>query len=382
MARKPRGFFDVRGADAVKLARPEVLELVPYRGGKSLDETRLETGRTKFVKLASNENSLGPSPKALAAMRSAILESHLYPDARYPLLKEAIGKHFDLASKNVVLGNGSNEIIVLACNAFLRRGDEAVFGAPSFVVFRHAIIGAGGRPVAVPLRELRHDLAAMAKAVTKRTRLIFVCNPNNPTGTIVGRREVEDFLRRLPAHVIVVFDEAYAEFVSDRTYPDSLSYVRRDCMVLAIRTFAKLYGLAGLRIGYGLGTPELVSVLERLRQPYNVNAIAYRAAIGAISDRRHVARTLKCVREGRQWLCRELERMGLDPVPSQANFVLVRTGIDGARVAEGLLRRGVIVRPMPGDLLRRFVRITVGSHSENRVAMKELSYFLREDGRL
>lgn len=383
----PKRFINARGSGVERLARPQVLGLVPYWGGKSLDELERETGRRNFIKLASNENPLGPSPRTLGAMRRAIGEAHLYPESAYPRLKQAIASRFKLTPRHVILGDGSDEILVLAANAFLRPGDEAVMATPSFVVFAHAVAGAGGRPVAVPLtRTLCHDLPAMARAVTRRTKLVFVCNPNNPTGTIVHRREVDQFLRRLPGHTIVVFDEAYAEFVDERSYPSTPAYVRRGLQVLTVRTFSKLYGLAGLRIGYGLGAPALVQVLERLRQPFNVNAIAYRAAVAALSDRAHVARTLRCVRTGRRWLSRELNRLGLIVVPSQANFLLVRPATwrqgDGNRLADRLLAHGVIVRAFAGAALRPYIRITVGTAAQNRVVVKALRAVLaRSDDR-
>ncbi len=365
--------MNVRAAGVERLARAEVLKLQPYRGGKSLDEVERETGQRNFVKLASNENPLGPSRKALVVMRRAIRDVHLYPESGYPLLKRAIGARVRLTPQHVILGDGSNEVLVLAANAFLRSGDEAVMASPSFVVFKHAVVGAGGRPVMVPLNEdLQHDLPAMARAVTKRTRLVFICNPNNPTGTIVRRNEVEAFLRRLPGHVIVIFDEAYADFVDDRTYPSTLVYVRRDLQVLVVRTFAKLYGLAGLRIGYGLGPPVLVRVLERLRQPFNVNALAYRAAVAALADRAHVTRTLRCVRTGRRWLGQELAKLGLTVIPSQANFLLVNVGRTGARVADQLRARRIIVRSLPGELLHSHVRITIGTPPQNRAVVRGL----------
>ena len=342
------------------------MRLVPYVGGRSLDEMKRQYGRTDFIKLASNENVLGPSPKAVAALRHAIGETHLYPEQGYPVLKAALAKRYRIKPDQVVLGDGSNELLVLACEAFLRPGDEAVIADPSFAVFAHAIEAAGAKVVRVPLRDWRHDLPAMGRAVTRRTRLVFVCNPNNPTGTMVTRRELDAFLRSLPGHLIVLLDEAYGEFASDRSFPDSLSYVRCNLRVLVVRTFAKLHGLAGLRIGYGLAPAPLADILERLRQPFNVSTLAYRAAIAALADRGHERRTLAMARAGREALARELGRLGLTPIPSQTNFVLVDTHRDGKAFATALERRGIIVRPLGHPLLRRCVRITVGTPAQHR----------------
>ncbi len=361
-------FLSVRARDVATLARPEVVGLVPYVGGKSLDELERQTGRRNFLKLASNENALGPSPKALAAMRSAIRAAHQYPEGSYPALKSALAAKFKLTPSNVVLGDGSNEILVLAANAFIRPGDEAVMATPSFSVFAHAVTGAGGRAVQVNLKDMRHDLPAMAKAVTRRTKLVFVCNPNNPTGTIVTRAEVERFLTSLPAGLIVVFDEAYAEFADDRRFPDSLAYVRKDLRVLVVRTFAKLYGLAGLRVGYGLGPEALVGIIERLRQPFNVNALAYRAAVAALGDRAYVTRTLAMARAGRRTLAGSLAKLGFPSVPSQANFLLVRVPGSGRAASAALERAGVIVRPLPGALAG-YVRVTIGTPAQQRVVL-------------
>jgi histidinol-phosphate aminotransferase len=368
----------IRHGDAGRLARPEMARLVPYVGGKSLDEMEREYGRRDFVKLASNENPVGPSPRAMAVMRTAIREAHLYPESGYPRLKEAIASRTGLDWRNVVLGNGSNEVLVLAASAFLRPGDEAVMADPTFVVYEHAVIAAGARAIKVPLKNYRHDLGRMSRAVTRRTRIVFVCNPNNPTGTIVRAGEVERFLRSLPRGLIVVFDEAYAGFVRDGRFPDSLKYVRAGLPVLAVRTFAKLHGLAGLRVGYGLGPVDLVGVIERLRQPFNVNAVAYRAAEAALGDERHVARTVSTVRRGMRLLSRGFRGLGLKVVPSSANFILVGVGRDGAEFAGDLLRRGVIVRPLPGTALKNHVRVTVGTTGENGKALRAFRSVLRQ----
>ncbi len=361
-----RGFLGARAAGAPALARPEVMALEAYHGGKTHAEIRRRWGVRRIVKLASNENVLGPSPRALAALRRGIASAHLYPEIGYPALRRAIAGRFRLAPDQVVLGDGSNELLVLAANAYLRRGDEAVMATPSFSVFAHAVRGAGARAVEVPLRAHRHDLPAMAAAVTRRTRLVIVCNPNNPTGTIVTRAEVAAFLRRLPAHLVVLFDEAYAEFAAGAEFPDTVALIRRGLRVVAVRTFAKLHGLAGLRIGYGLGPAPVMAPLERLRQPFNVGALSAAAALAAWGDRGFVRRTLRLVRTGRTALARGLGALGMRVVPSHTNFVLVDTGRDGRAVAGALERRGIIVRPLGHPSLARYVRITIGTPADHR----------------
>lgn len=347
------------------MARPGIMKIIPYVGGRSVDEMERLYGRRDFLKVASNESPVGPSPRAMAALRSALRETHLYPEQSYPLLKEGLARKFRVKPANIFLGDGTSEIIVLACSAFLKPGDEAVMATPSFVMHEHGVVAAGAKLVGVPLRNWKLDLPAMARAVNRRTRMVFVCNPNNPTGTIVIAREVEEFLRSLPGNLLVVFDEAYAEFCNDRRFPDTLSYVRRNLRVLVLRTFAKIAGLAGLRVGYAFGAPEIVDVLDRLRQPFNVNMLAYRAAAAAVGDRAWEARTRAVVRTGRKFLAREFVRMGLETIPSQANFVMVRVG-DGPSFTQKLIREGIIVRPLPTKMAKPFVRVTVGTMPQNR----------------
>jgi len=358
-------FLDTRAQNASALARAGVMRIVPYKGGRSVDEMERLYGRRDFLKVASNESPVGPSPKAVAALRRALGEIHLYPEQTYPLLKNALARKFRVKPDCIYLGDGTSELIVLTASAFLKPGLEAVTAEPSFVMHDHAINAAGARLVKVPLKDFRLDLPAMARAVNRRTRMIFVCNPNNPTGTIVTRREVDDFLRRLPGNLIVVFDEAYAEFCDDRGFPDSLAYVRRGLQVVVMRTFAKIAGLAGLRVGYAFAPAGITGVIERLRQPFNVSMLAYRAAVAAVGDRAWDARTRRVVREGRGFLFREFSRLGLEPIQSQANFVMVRVG-NGPAFAEQLIRRGIIVRALQGSAVRPFVRVTVGTMPQNR----------------
>ena len=339
--------------------------LAPYSPGMPVEELERQLGIRDSIKLASNENPLGPSPKALAAIAAALGELHRYPDGSAFHLKNRLAERLGVSPEELVVGNGSNEIIELVVRTVLRPGDEAVMADQAFVVYRLVVQAAGGTSRIVPLRDFTHDLDAIAAAVGGRTRLVFLANPNNPTGTIFRRAAWERFLARMPAHVVVVADDAYAEYVEDPEYPDTIR-ARGDgsVAVVTLRTFSKLYGLAGLRIGYGVGPAALIDAVMRIRQPFNVNTLALVGALAALDDTEHVRRTLAANREGMAYLVAAFRRLGLEHVPSAANFVLVRVG-DGGRVYDALLRRGVIVRPMDGYGFPEHVRITVGTPGEN-----------------
>ncbi len=353
------------------LLRPpaHIAGLVPYSPGKPIEEVERELGLADPVKLASNENPLGPSPLALAAAREALADAHRYPDDGAYELRRRLAGAFGVPPEGVVIGAGSSELIALAARAYLAPGDEAVMATPAFVVYRMAVVAAGGRAVEVPCTDdLVHDLDAMARAVTARTRLVFVCNPNNPTGTVVTEPAFGAFVERLPDSLLLVIDEAYIEFVDRAGVPDGLAYLRPPHgrrPVLVLRTFSKIYGLAGLRVGYGLTSPEVAADLSRVRPPFNVSRAALAAAEAALADRPHVERTREATLEGRAYLTAELARLGLTVVPSQANFVLVRVPGRGGDFYEALLRQGVIVRPVDAYGLPDYLRITVGTRAEN-----------------
>ncbi|HYY05927.1 MAG TPA: histidinol-phosphate transaminase [Candidatus Limnocylindria bacterium] len=339
--------------------------LTPYPPGMPIEELERQLGIRDSIKLASNENPLGPSPKAVAAITAALGNLHRYPDGSVFYLKRRLAERLGVPSEEIIVGNGSNEIIELVVRTFLRPQEEAVMANQAFVIYRMVVQAAGGIPRIVPLRDFTHDLEAIADAVTSRTRLVFLANPNNPTGTIFRRAAWEAFLRALPPHVIVVADDAYAEYVEDREYPDTIA-ARGDgsVPVVTLRTFSKLYGLAGLRVGYGVAPAALIDAMDRIRQPFNVNALAQAAALAALDDEEHVRRTLAVNRAGMTYLVEAFGRLGLAYVPSAANFVMVRVG-HGLRVYEALLRRGVIVRPMDVYGFPEHVRVTVGLQAEN-----------------
>jgi histidinol-phosphate aminotransferase len=345
---------------------PEYIRtLIPYEPGKPIEEVEREYGIANSIKLASNENPLGPSPKAMAAIRAKLDQLHLYPDGDCFYLKREVARKLGVAPENLIFGNGSNEIIELAVRTLMRPGDEAVMAEQAFVVYPLIVQAVGGKKKAVPLRNFTHDLAAIGAAITPETRVVFLANPNNPTGTIFRRDEWERFLGKVSRELLVIVDEAYFEYVQDPAYPDSLRYHAEDRAILTLRTFSKLYGLAGLRIGYGVGPKQLIDMMHRVRQPFNVNAAAQWAALAALDDVDHVKRSLEVNRLGIEYLQREFTRLGLEFVPSRANFILVRVG-KGQEVFEQLLSQGVIVRSMAGYQFPEHVRVTVGTMAENR----------------
>jgi histidinol-phosphate aminotransferase len=353
------------------LAKPSVLTQPVYEPGKPIEYVARELGLDPagIIKLASNENPFGPSPKALAAAQRALVEGQLYPDGGCFELRRKLAAARELGPDQFVIGNGSNEIIEFLGHAFIDEGDHVVMGAPAFVVYKLVTLLFGAKAIEVPLRHWRHDLRAIAAAITPQTKLVYVCTPNNPTGTANSEAELHAFVRGLPDHVIAVIDEAYAEFLENP--PDMRPLIREGRKVVCLRTFSKIYGLASLRIGYGYGAPAVCALLNRVRQPFNVNAIAQAAAIGALDD---AAFAERCARENRAGLvqleagCRAL---GLEFVPSVANFMLVKVG-DGDRVFDALQRRGVIVRPVRSYGLPEWVRVTVGSREQNERLLAEL----------
>lgn len=349
----------------MSLVPAHIAAIRPYVPGKPMAELERELGLSSTIKLASNENPLGPSPKVLRAVKAHVAEINRYPDGSAFELTRALAAKLEVPAESILLGNGSNELIDIAVRTFLRPGEQVVSAAGAFVVYQLATQAAGGQNVVVPMREHTHDLPAMAAAVTAGTRMVFVANPNNPTGTWVAERVVDRFLAALPPGVIAVFDEAYLEYVSRRTFPDMLRRVRAGQPVLALRTFSKAYGIAGLRIGYLVGPPEHVAEMNKVREPFNTNHLAQVAAVAALADERHLRRVVRLNRRERERLGAAFAELGLDVVPSEANFLLVGVRRDGNALYQELLRRGVIVRPVANYGYPRHLRITVGMPEEN-----------------
>lgn len=354
-------------------ANPQLRELISYEPGKPIEDVARELGvsPSEIIKLASNENPLGPSPKALEAMHDALERSHFYPDGGGYYLREAIAQKFDLARENVILGNGSNEIIEFIGKGFLQTGDEIVTARHAFAVYPLMAQLFGAKAIEVDDPHFCHDLDAMAAAITPRTKEIFVTNPNNPTGTIVSQAEIDRFVDQVPERVVIVFDEAYYEFLS--TPPDTLKFIREGRQnVIVLRTFSKIQGLASLRIGYGLGHPDLIDVLQKTRQPFNANGIAQAGALAGLLDDDHQEATRKLTDEGREYLQRSFASLGLKFVPSHANFVLVKVG-DGKGLFQALMRCGIIIRDMTSYGLPEWVRISIGTMEQNTRFIQELS---------
>jgi histidinol-phosphate aminotransferase len=328
------------------------------------------------IKLASNENPLPPSDRVQKAIIAALSSLDRYPDGSGFYLRQALAKKHGVMPDQVVLGNGSNELIELLARSFLRPGDEAVVPHPSFVVYPMIVQAAGGVRVMVMLKDFRLDLDAMARAITPMTKIVFVANPNNPTATIVTRDEVEHFMSRVPERTIVVFDEAYIEFAMGPDFPDTLSYVKQGRKLVVLRTFSTAASLAGLRVGYGIADADAVALMNRIRQPFNVNSLAQVAALAALDDEAHTLECVRMIEAGRHFLYDEFKRIGLQYVPSRANFILVDVGRNAADIYQKLLHQGVIVRPMTPFGLETALRITVGTPEENRTLVKALRVVL------
>jgi len=352
-----------------------VCDLVPYEPGKPIEETARELGIEvdEIIKLASNENPLGPSPKAKAAMIAEVECAHLYPDGGGYHLRTALAEKHGVAFENIVLGNGSNEIIELLCHSFLKPGAALIAAEHAFVVYKLMATLFGADYIEVPDPGFVHDLVAMKAAITPETRLLFIANPNNPTGTLVGQEEIDTFMEDLPDHVVVVFDEAYHEFLEDA--PDAIRYVREERNVCVMRTFSKAQGLSALRIGYGITSSSVAGLLNRSRQPFNANAIAQAGALAAIQDEEHIKATVENNAAGLRFFENAFADRGWEFVPSHANFVLVNVK-DGDRVFSELLKKGIIVRAMRGYKLPEWVRISIGTEEQNRRCLEELDLLL------
>jgi len=362
-----------------RTAYRSVEALVPYSGGRPIEEVAREFGLERIVKLASNENPHGISPLAAEAIKSSATGVNRYPDGAAWYLRERLSDRLQVPRENIVLGNGSNEILELLAQLLLTEGDETLYAWPAFVVYRLATLGHGGRGIEVPLDgDLKHDLDAMAQALTDRTRIVFVANPNNPTGTYVGQKALEKFMDKMPENIPIVLDEAYFEFAQHLgDFPDGMRYFKAGRPVVVVRTFSKAYGLAGLRVGYAVMPEPLAELVNRVRQPFNVNSVAQAAAAAALEDQSFVKKGLEqnMLELGR--IQAGVEGMGLTVTPSVTNFILIDLGgRSGQEVYEGLLREGVIVRPMAPYGLPGTIRVTAGLREENEFFLEALEKVL------
>ncbi|NCC51131.1 MAG: histidinol-phosphate transaminase [Spartobacteria bacterium] len=354
-----------------------IKNLAFYEPGRPIDELARELGLSsadEIIKLASNENALGPSPKAVDAMQRAASNMHIYPDGGSFYLRLALAQKYHVDMDQIIVGNGSNEIIEFLAHVYLQPGSNLVMADKAFIVYKLIAPAYQAEAITVPMVDLTHDLDAMLAAITPQTRMVFIANPNNPTGTMLSQDALDAFMDQVPASVAVVFDEAYIELLPPDRQPDTMAYVKSRPNVYVLRTFSKAYGLAGLRVGYGISTAENIQLLNRVRQPFNVNAMAQEAAMAALEDDEHVEIIRKLVIDGLAFLQNAFEEMGLEYVPSVANFILVKVG-RGRKVFDALQQRLIIVRPMDGYGLPEYVRITVGTADQNRrlvLVMKQL----------
>ena len=346
--------------------------------GKSIEEVQKEFGAKKWTKLASNENLLGPSPKALTAIRKELTKIYLYPEGPCTVLRKALAEKFAIPEEMAVISNGADNLIHMIENAFVNEGDEVVMADPTFSVYTNVTQIMGGEPIKVKLKDFTHDLDAMLDKVNRKTKLVFICNPNNPTGTTVSLEAFGYFISHLPKRAVVVLDEAYGDFVEDAFYPNGLDYIKERKQVIVLRTFSKVYGLAGLRIGYALGREDLVDCLYQVRDPFPVHRLAQVAAVAALNDEDHAIRSIQLVYEGKRYLYKELDRVGLLYVPSQANFIFIDFKKDSERICQDFLGEGIIIRPGKIWGYPTFARVTIGRMEDNRRFIKALKKILKE----
>jgi len=361
-------------------SKRECLEKIkPYVPGKPVDEVKRELGLQEVIKLASNENPLGPSPHAREAMQKALQEVCLYPDGNCFRLKTVLSERLGIQNEQLIIGNGSDELLKLLSETYISYGDEVVLPEPTFAEYEFAARIMGGIPRFIPLnQDFEIDLEAMRDAINEKTRVVFLCNPNNPTGTIVRHRQLYNFIRDLPSRVIVVLDEAYSEYASDPYFPRSLDLFELGKPLFIMRTFSKIYGLAGLRIGYGIGSPTLISDISRVKEPFNVNHLAQVAAEAALKDDLHLAHSRTLVEESRRQVALGLEKMNLIPVPSYANFYFINIKVDSQKAFSLLLQRGIIVRT--GDVFGypTYIRVSFGTLKQNQLFLDALKDVLEE----
>lgn len=356
--------------------RKGIRRLEHYIPSKPIKEVKAQGGLKEITRMASNENPLGPSPKALAAMRKELNKVHQYPDGPCTLLRKEMAQKFNITEDMIIFSNGAENVISLLGKAFINEGDDVIMANPTFPLYLTVTRIMGGRPVCVKLKNHIHDLKTMMKRVGEGTKMVFICNPNNPTGTIVDRHELDLFISQIPKYVLIILDEAYIEFVSDAEYPTGINYIKKGYNVISIRTFSKLYGLAGMRIGYAIGRRDMVAALDSVREPFAVSRLAQVAALGALEDEGFRERVLTNNREGMAYLSGEFDRMGISYVPSHTNFIFVHLKRHARKISESLLREGIHIREGHSFGYHSFARITIGTMEENRRLINVLKRIL------
>jgi histidinol-phosphate aminotransferase len=357
--------------------KSNIVHLPVYQPGKPIEEVKRELGLTEVIKLASNENPFGCSEAAKQAIMNELANTSLYPDGAAVALTEALAGHLGVGKDQIIFGAGSDEVILMIARAFLVPGDETIMADETFPQYRHNVEIEGAKIIEVPLKDGRHDLPAMLEKVTDKTKIVWICNPNNPTGTIVTKDELDAFMAKVPAHVLVVLDEAYCEYIEDPAYPNGIEYVKRYPNVISLRTFSKIYGLASLRIGYGIGTPEIIRYINQVREPFNTTRYAQAAAKAALEDTAFIAECRRRNAEGLAYLKAEFDRLGLRYFEPYGNFVMFDTGIPSQKVFDALLRKGIISRAR-WTHYPTHIRITVGSAEQNRKFIEALEQVLQE----
>jgi len=348
------------------LARKGILDLKPYIPGKPIEEVKRELGLKEVIKLASNETSVGPSPLAVEAIKKEVENINLYPEGSSRLLREKIAHKLKIDKEMIIVGNGADNIIDLAGTAFINEGDEVITGGITFPAYETITKIMGGKLILVKLKDFRFDLEGIIQRINEKTKIIFLCNPNNPTGTIVYKKAVDKFIKQVPENVVIVFDEAYYDYVEDKNYPYSLSYVLERKNVIIVRTFSKIAGIAGIRVGYGIAKPELIDYLRCVVSPFPTNRLAQVAALASLDDEEHYRKVLKTNQKGKRYLYRVLKKLGFFYVPTETNFIFLDLKEDSEIVFEKLLKKGVIVRPGKIYGCPNFIRVTIGTAYENR----------------
>lgn len=351
----------------------------PYQPGKPIDDVKRELGLSKVIKLASNENPLGCSPKAVEAVTASMMTPSLYPDGNCTDLRNSLSKKFNVKPEQLIFGAGSNEIVAFLGETFINPGDESVMAVPTFPWYETAVKMMDGVAIEIPLKNHFHDLETMLSKINEKTKIVWLCNPNNPTGTMYTANEQEDFIKKVPSNVVIVLDEAYYEYVDNKDYPDSIPLLEKYPNIIILRTFSKVYGLASLRIGYGIASEELIGYLNRIRPPFNVNTAAQVAALASLSDSEFLAKTLKNNDAGKKFLYNAFEEMGLEYIPTECNFVMVDTKKESIEVFNKLLAKGVIVRPGKGFRMPTWQRVTIGTPEENAEFIAALKQVLADN---
>ncbi len=369
----PKDFRFLSGFRMKQLAaKPSLFTIKPYIPGKPIEEVKRELGLREVIKLASNENPYEISPKVRKAIEAAIPTLNRYPDGDCFYLRKELSRILNVDSKQLIFGNGSDEIIVFAARAFLKKGDEVIVAQPSFLIYDIASKLEGAHVVSVPIQDFKYDLQGMKKAINAKTRIIFLGNPDNPAGSYFSQREFEEFIHDVPKDILIFCDEAYYEYVQAKDYVDSIALLRKYKNLFVTRTFSKMYGLAGLRIGYGVGSKELIDILNRVREPFNVNSLAQVAALACLKDKGYYKKIALKIEKQRQFLYENFTRLKLDFVKSCTNFILIQLNQEAGDVSKKLLQKGVIIRDMSHWGMKNFIRITIGNENENKKLIRVL----------